>query len=37
MAAWKQISIAILLLAAAAFGWVRYFPGAPEIFWPAGA
>ena len=31
MAAWKQISIAILLLAAAAFGWVRYFPGAPEI------
>jgi len=31
MAAWKQVSIAMVLLSAAAFGWVRYFPGAPEI------
>ncbi len=31
MSAWKQLAIAIVLLAVAAFGWVRYFPGAPEI------
>jgi RND family efflux transporter MFP subunit len=31
MAAWKQLVIAIVLLAAAAFAWVRYYPGAPDI------
>ncbi|MBS3649951.1 efflux RND transporter periplasmic adaptor subunit [Pseudaminobacter sp. 19-2017] len=31
MAAWKQLAIAILLLAAAGFAWIRYYPGAPQI------
>lgn len=31
MAAWKQLSIALAILAAAAVGWATLFPGAPEI------
>lgn len=31
MAAWKQLVVALVVLAAAAVGWVFYFPGAPEI------
>lgn len=31
MAVWKQALIALVLLAVAAFAWVRFFPGAPQI------
>jgi len=31
MAAWKQIIVALVVLAVAAAAWVRFFPGAPEV------
>lgn len=31
MATWKQLVVALIVLAVAAAGWVRFFPGAPEI------
>lgn len=31
MAAWKQFLLLLVILVAAAAGWVRFFPGAPEI------
>lgn len=31
MAAWKQLVLALVILAAAAAGWAFFFPGAPEI------
>ena len=31
MTAWKQIIISLAILVAAAFAWVQFFPGAPEI------
>lgn len=31
MAAWKQIVIALVILAAAFVAWVRFVPGAPEV------
>jgi RND family efflux transporter MFP subunit len=43
MAAWKQLLLALVVLAAAAAAWVKFFPGAPEILagwgieWAGGA
>lgn len=31
MATWKQIVLSLVILAAAAFAWMRFFPGAPEV------
>ena len=31
MATWKQIVLSLVILAAAAFAWVLFFPGAPEV------
>lgn len=31
MTAWKQLLLALIVLAAAAGAWVKFFPGAPEI------
>ncbi len=31
MAAWKQLILALVILAAAAVGWAFFFPGAPQI------
>lgn len=31
MAAWKQLLLALVVIAAAAAAWVKFFPGAPEI------
>ena len=31
MAAWKQLVVALVILAAAVVGWAFFFPGAPEI------
>lgn len=31
MAAWKQITFALVVLVAAAAAWLRFFPGAPDV------
>jgi RND family efflux transporter MFP subunit len=31
MAVWKQVLLAVVVLVAAAVGWVKFFPGAPRI------
>jgi RND family efflux transporter MFP subunit len=31
MAVWKQVLLAVVVLVAAAAGWVKFFPGAPRI------
>ncbi|MBN9218711.1 MAG: efflux RND transporter periplasmic adaptor subunit [Mesorhizobium sp.] len=31
MRTWKQIAVALVILAAAASGWARFYPGAPEM------
>ena len=31
MAVWKQLLVAVILLAAAAFAWLRFFPGADAM------
>ncbi|QDC00626.1 efflux RND transporter periplasmic adaptor subunit [Mesorhizobium sp. 8] len=31
MATWKQIVLSLVILVAAAFGWVLFFPGAPQV------
>lgn len=39
MAAWRQIVVALVILVAAAAGWMCFFPGAPEILtrWGIGS
>ncbi|TIQ38577.1 MAG: efflux RND transporter periplasmic adaptor subunit [Mesorhizobium sp.] len=31
MSSWKQVVVALVIVAAAAAGWARFYPGAPEI------
>ena len=39
MAAWKQTVVALVILVAAAAGWMRFYPGAPEMLarWGIGS